>query len=305
MKNRILAILLSILLFCSAFPQAKALSAAQSCAGKAVLAKPEVTAGHVESTGKPKLTWINVPGADCYRVYRAQEKNGTYQLMKTTQEYSYVNLSALPGETYYYKVTAVSADRTVVSPFSAVRSITCDLPAPAAKGSHDADSGRITITWKAVAGALSYRVYRAEDPNGPWKCMKTTTELSYLNTASEVGKPYWYRVRATAKNTRANSACSPAMKLTRRIQRPLVSISLSSTGHPYLTWTPISGAVRYRIYRSEEKNGKYTLIRTTTNLFYTNNAAAAGHTYYYKIVAVSDLPDANSSNSKVRSITAQ
>ena len=59
----------------------------------------------------------------------------------------------------------------------------------------------------------------------------------------------------------------------------------ASTGKPYLKWTAVDGANRYYVYRSTTKDGTYSFLDSTANLNYTDSAANAGTTYYYKIKA--------------------
>ena len=59
----------------------------------------------------------------------------------------------------------------------------------------------------------------------------------------------------------------------------------ASTGKPYLKWTAVDGANRYYVYRSTTKDGTYSFLGSTANLNYTDSAANAGTTYYYKIKA--------------------
>ena len=59
----------------------------------------------------------------------------------------------------------------------------------------------------------------------------------------------------------------------------------ASTGKPYLKWTAVDGANRYYVYRSTTKDSTYSFLGSTANLNYTDSAANAGTTYYYKIKA--------------------
>lgn len=53
-----------------------------------------------------------------------------------------------------------------------------------------------------------------------------------------------------------------------------------------ITWKKASGAITYAVYRSNKKNGKYKLIKTTNKLNYTDKKVKAGKKYYYKIKAI-------------------
>jgi hypothetical protein len=50
-----------------------------------------------------------------------------------------------------------------------------------------------------------------------------------------------------------------------------------------LTWTKVTGAAGYEIYRSTSKTGTYTLVKTTTAVSFSNTFLKAGIQYFYKI----------------------
>ena len=88
------------------------------------LKRPTITVKR-NSSGKPKVTWAKISGADKYYVYRATTKNGTYKKIVTTKKLYYTNTSAKKGKTYYYKVKAVSTSNSNAnSALSAYKSCT-------------------------------------------------------------------------------------------------------------------------------------------------------------------------------------
>ena len=74
-------------------------------------------------SGKPKLSWGKVTGADKYYVYRSTNGKDYTILIKTTKT-SVTNTGAKKGTKYYYKVKAIySANTNANSAFSTVVSI--------------------------------------------------------------------------------------------------------------------------------------------------------------------------------------
>ena len=57
-------------------------------------------------------------------------------------------------------------------------------------------------------------------------------------------------------------------------------------GSNHLSWNPVSGAERYRVYRGTSGNGNYDLLAAVAGITYTDNAVMAGMTYYYMVEAV-------------------
>ena len=250
-------------------------------------AAPTVTMTYSDS-GKPKLTWNAVSGATSYRVFRSESRGTGYSLLGTTSSTSYTNTGAAVGKTYYYRVKAVNSVGT--SGYSNIVSGKAKTAAPAAPSvtAGNSSTGKPQLTWKAVSGAVKYEVYRSTRQNSGYSLLGTTTSTSYVNTGASTGTTYYYRVKAVNRDGMASGysnivsgkakAAAPAA--------PSVTAGNSSTGKPRLTWKAVSGAVSYRIYRSESRGTGYSLLGTTSSTSYVNTGAVAGKTYYYRVKAV-------------------
>ena len=175
------------------------------------LSRPEVKTSNVSSSGKIKLTWDKISGAEKYEIYRATSEDGEYKLVKTTTGTSYTNTSAKAGTKYYYKVKAIHSKSSADSAFSEAESRFCDLARPVV--TIKLKSGDPRLTWEAVDGAVEYQIYRATSKSGTYKLMKTTTGTSYTNTSAKAGKTYYYKVKAIHSNSSSNSAYSSVVSI--------------------------------------------------------------------------------------------
>ena len=272
---------------------------------EAPLPAPAVTSATDPASGKIMLKWAAVKNAEKYEVYRSSGKGGLYTKKITTDELGCTDTSAKAGYTYYYKVRAVTADGTK-GDYSSVVYRTCDCAAPVVKGGNNAATGKVTLTWDKDSGAKEYVVYRADYSNGTYTKMYTTKNTSYTNTTANAGYTYYYKVKAISyKTAYADSAMSNMVTRTCDCAAPVVKIALNSDGHPKLTWDKVTGAEKYRVYRSTDgKNFSYYYTATAT--YFNNNSATAGTTYYYKVMAVSARTSyADSAMSSVVSIRAK
>lgn len=272
---------------------------------EAPLPAPAVTSATDPASGKIMLKWAAVKNAEKYEVYRSSSKGGLYTKKITTDELGCTDTSAKAGYTYYYKVRAVTADGTK-GDYSSVVYRTCDCAAPVVKGGNNAATGKVTLTWDKVSGAKEYVVYRADYSNGTYIKMYTTKNTSYTNTTANAGYTYYYKVKAISyKTAYADSAMSNMVTRTCDCAAPVVKIALNSDGHPKLTWDKVTGAEKYRVYRSTDgKNFSYYYTATAT--YFNNNSATAGTTYYYKVMAASARTSyADSAMSSVVSIRAK
>jgi len=149
----------------------------------------------------------------------------------------------------------------------------------------NSSTGKPRLTWKAVSGAVSYRIYRSESRGTGYSLLGTTSSTSYVNTGAAAGKTYYYRVKAVNRDGMA-SGYSNIVSGKATLPAPVLNIGLSvSSGKPMLAWDAVPGATSYRIYRSTSRGTGYSLLATTTSTSYVNTSAAKGTTYYYRVKA--------------------
>lgn len=181
-----------------------------------------------------------------------------------------------------------------------VSGVTIQKGKPVVKTSNMPKTGNVRLDWYPFPNAKTYEVWRATSPDGNYKLMKTTTNTWYVNTYGTVGKTYYYKVRAV--KGRKSTDDSKAVSQIRKLAQPAVTGSHTASGRNRLTWKEIEGAKCYKVFRATSKTGEYRLMKTTKNLSYININAESGKTYYYKVIAVHENPDANSAESVVCSL---
>jgi hypothetical protein len=160
------------------------------------------------------LSWTAPTGAQTYNVYRGTTagSEGTTPLATGITATSYADKAVTNGTTYYYKVTAVNANTSIVpvipseSARSAEVSAIPHLPTPPPAPTHLVATGtpanqaaaQVTLTWTASAGAATYNVYRSLTSNGEGSPALATglTGTSYRDTAVAFGTTYFYKVIA-------------------------------------------------------------------------------------------------------------
>ena len=265
----------------------------------AIPAAPRVTIGNSSASGKPQLTWAAVDGAAKYEIYRSTQQSTGYSLLGTTTSTSYVNTGAAAGITYYYKVCAVnSAGTSAYSNIVSGRAKAAIPAAPRVTIGNSSDSGKPQLTWAAVDGAAKYEIYRSTQQSTGFTLLGTTTSTSYVNTGAAVGTTYYYKVRALNVDGAAGAYSSTVSGAAKAVApaAPTVTMTYSDSGKPKLTWSAVSGAASYRVYRSESRGTGYSLLGTTTSTSYVNTGAAAGKTYYYRVKAVNSAGTSAYSN---------
>ena len=155
--------------------------------------------------------------------------------------------------------------------------------------SADSISGKPMLTWTAMSAAEKYYIYRGtrESAIEYYASSKTST---YIDISAVVDKTYYYWVTPVisgaegSKSNMVSVKCKAASDTSAAPTAPTLKIT-TSAGKPQIYWNPVSGSVKYWIYRSTDGK-KFSYYDKTTNTSYTNSSTSIGTTYYYKVKAV-------------------
>ena len=271
------------------------------------LTAPTVTLKADASTGQPVISWSKVNGAAQYEIYRSVD-GVKFSIIRRTAALAYTDTSAAAGTTYYYKVRAMSG--SMYSDFCAVQTIKyaiTSLTAPTMTLT-SGDNGQPVISWTKVSGAAQYEIFRSTD-GSKFSIIRRTAALSYTDTSAAAGTTYYYQVRAI--NGDVKSAFCAAQSIQYAIgslTAPTMTLTSAAGGQPVISWSKVNGAAQYEIFRSTD-GSKFSIIRRTAALSYTDTSAAAGTTYYYQVRAIngsvkSDFCAAQSIQYAIASLTA-
>ena len=233
-----------------------------------------------------KVSWKTVPGASGYQVYRSASSTGTYALVATVTGTSFINTGLTTGTAYYYKVRSYRG--TVYSSYSAVVSARPVPTAPASPRAAAVTYNSIKVTWAAVSGATKYEVYRATSSTGTYALLTTTSYLYYTNGSVNTGTTYYYKVRAyrLVGSTKRYGAFSSVVSAKTSMGTPGSFKAAPATYSSIkVTWSAVTGASGYVVYRATSSTGSYTSVGTATSTSFTNTNIGTGITYYYKVRA--------------------
>ncbi|MGW8429318.1 Ig-like domain-containing protein [Peribacillus simplex] len=258
--------------------------------GKPIPTSPVSVRASSSSYNSIKTSWAAVSGASGYQVYRSTLSTGTYSLAGSTTATSFNNGKLTTNKSYYYKIRAYRSigNTKVYSGFSSVL-FAKPLPGkPTTAKAASSSYNSIKTSWAAVNGASGYQVYRSISGSGTYTHVGTTSATSFNNSGLTTNKLFYYKVRAyrMVGGTKVYSDFSSVVSA-----KPIPSVptnfkvSRSSSTSLKVTWSSVSGASGYQIYRSTSKSGSYSLLKGTTSLYYTNSRLTTGSTYYYKLRA--------------------
>lgn len=170
-----------------------------------------IVAGNVLVT----VSWTASPTATSYRIYRSTTQGSQGSLIGSSSTTSYSDTGLVNGTTYYYQVTAVNvAGESTPSAQSSGATPAAPLVAPSAPASANATDGigHVTISWAAVPGAMSYKVYRSTTQGVQGTLIGSTSSTSLADSTVVEGTTYYFVV--TASNAAGEGAASVAASVT-------------------------------------------------------------------------------------------
>lgn len=166
------------------------------------------------------------------------------------------------------------------------------VKAPTISSVQSTQYNKIKVSWKTVAGADNYTIYRSTSKNGTYKKVKTisdTAATSWTDGSVKTGTTYYYKMKAKVTTNKATTSGYSKVKSAKCVPaKPTVTLNSSKAKQIKVSWKKVSGASGYEIYRATSKNGKYkkvTTVKKGSTTSYTNKKLTSKKTYYYKVRA--------------------
>jgi fibronectin type 3 domain-containing protein len=154
-------------------------------------------------------------------------------------------------------------------------------------------SDQVYVTWDPVSGVTTYLIYWAEEAAGPYELDGTANTPSHTSVNWE-GYDYGYfkvsAVNAAGEGPQSAIASFGTYSSGESHSAPAapssVSALASSSSSITVSWSAVSGASGYSIYRALElKDESFSYWGNATSTSYNDTGLTQGTTYYYKIVA--------------------
>jgi fibronectin type 3 domain-containing protein len=216
-----------------------------------------------QSASSILVSWNAVPDADSYKVYYGTSTSSIDSLAGTVTSASYTHTGLTAGTTYYYRVKAVNSAGE--SDYSSYQSAATSAPGGNEDdtggnkdntGGNEDDTGgttvpstpigvtatvqsasSISVSWSAVSGATSYKVYY-EIGSSTTKNLAsgTVTGTSYTHTGLTAGTTYYYYIKAV--NSAGESGYSSYASATTSSSSSgggNITYTVSTTGSPTTT----------------------------------------------------------------------
>ena len=253
-------------------------------------------------TGKQDISAYNTDGCQTLKFDKsvggyAVDINGK---AVTSLAHNYVNTYIAPTTTTKGGWCMQCTNCGDISKWTKVQTFKQYINSAAIKGKSVASikTETITLTWtKSIDAKMTrYEVYRSKTGKaGSYKKIATTKIAKYVDKTAKPGTKYYYKVkgvRVVGKNAYKTKWSNVMSNKIKKVTAKYVKASKMTAKTAYLgkgvkvTWTaPRVKAGGYEVWRATSKNGKYTKVKTTKNLYYNNTGLKVGKTYWYKVRA--------------------
>lgn len=276
-----------------------------SCCGnnaKGIQASCKVTVKLKQTTGlkvslsaynQIKTTWTAVSGCNRYVIYRGENGGKKVKLATIKSDTpGYTDTAVKTGNVYDYSVRAAyicTGKTTLYGAFSTTASAKAELEKAVASATA-ASGPKNTVSWKKVAGASGYRVYR-KIKGKDWERLAEVKSnvTSYSDSKVQGITTYTYSVRAyrivDGKKVFGGYQASDYL-LSYPATQKISSVKKTSSGLK-ICWTPQKRATSYMVYRKTKNSAwkRIAILSEGTRSSFEDKTAKKGVTYYYAVRA--------------------
>jgi fibronectin type 3 domain-containing protein len=254
------------------------------------------------------LSWQTPVGNDYatnpitgYKILRGTVPGQETQIAQVGLVNSYTNTGLQSGQTYYYRVRAVSSLGD--GPLTPTMPNAPDQPWGFNARLNGAGT-QVNLGWNDGADGgcalTKHRIYRGTSPGAETFLTEIGTGTTYTDAAPPSGTVYYYRV--SAKNAAyIEGLLSPTSPVAPGTPQSATAVRGGSPGQIQLTWQPPADdggwpITNYRIYRGTAAGQETLLTDVGTQTTYLDAGLPNGVTRYYRVSAKSLVGEGPMSN---------
>jgi len=212
------------------------------------------------------------------------QANTTYkgQLFFIVPSQEVTGESGVPGFSGFADVTTFSlSTSTAISVPAAPTNVTGSL------GSYPK---HVLINWTPVSGATSYQIFRSTSNSfsSATKIQGGVTGGSFADSTASPGVLYYYWV--VGRNSSGVGTPSDSTSGYIPLQAPTLTVT-DETHHLALTWTPVTNASTYQVWRSltNDVSDATRIANGVTDLFFNDTSVSGSTDYFYWVRAKNSL----------------
>ena len=228
-----------------------------SAAGRRAFPAPTgVSAADGTSTVNITITWDEIEDAISFQVWRYSEERGRNELIGTSTTPVYKDTKNIePGRKYSYCIKALFA--TGSSALSTADTGYLKASSPTVTASDGTSTAHVSLTWGAVAGSISYLVYRGET-SLPKDAIQigSTSMLYYNDTSAAKGTLYYYWIRTATVLDTSDFGTSDSGYIGLPGVTRVTATDGTYADKVVVSWSSVSGAQSYEVWRGNSDDSR-------------------------------------------------
>ena len=252
------------------------------------------------------ISWKSVTGVTTFQV---QRKSGTGKFLKVANVSgtSYTDTTAVSGTTYTYRIIGIvsASDPTVIGTYDTAGKSITRFATPTLVEAVREGTG-IRVTWEAVEGLSTYRVYRKVG-SGTYKAQADVSATTYLDTTVASGVEATYTVRGMKDGVVVTSFNSTGVtaKSATFYDQPLLTGCKSDEGGIRISWQKVDGVSKYQIFRHDTSGTSWNKQIITAGGSdadtgeYLDTGVKVGGKYSYTVACVDSANEVASEKNEV------
>ncbi len=148
---------------------------------------------------------------------------------------------------------------------------------------------QIVVTWLASPRTSKYEVWRSQAGEDDYAMVGEPRGTTFIDRDVIPNVLYWYKVKA-CNRLGCSEFSPPESGYAQGEGVPTVPAGVSATDAVYtdrvrVTWNEVSGAIRYEVWRSANRDGQYTLLASTGALFWDDTTVTPASIYWFRVKA--------------------
>lgn len=257
---------------------------------------PELQNVNIKTYTKTSVTlsWDACPQATGYHIALYDALTNSYQELGTTSASTttYKVTGLTKGTTYKFRIICeiTNASGTIIGETGTTISASTKTPAPKRFRAAATTKTKIKLSWKKVAGASGYQIFRYDAATKTYKRIKTitnpdTTTYTNKNLTSATGYSYQIRAYRLVGDTKYFSNTTTAIYAATAPARITTLKATSTKTKVKLSWKKVTGATGYIVYRYNPKTKTYKKLKKVKTTSYTDTGLTKNTSYKYRVVA--------------------